>query len=119
MDWAAIGTILAALIAGVVGIIVAVIRSAEGTRDRLDAVRLQIGEQIADLRDDLATTRAGLAAAQADVSTLQRRVAELPAAPVGEVECRERHEDLIREMDDLRAEAQSREARPRLVPAGG
>ena len=97
MDLGATTAIATCVIGSAGGIIVAVVASARDTRDRIDTIRLQLGEQLARMQVD---------------------VAEIRQSAVDEKDCRGRHEGLSEEIAGLRSDVRALDQR-HLVIAGG
>jgi hypothetical protein len=91
------GGLVAVLVAGVTavgGIVGIVIQQGGATRDRVDALRKDLGVRIDGLQAELNALKRDLALLAQRVDAVSARVDELPAQPVDETECRERHEQL-------------------------
>lgn len=108
------GGLVAVLVAGVTavgGIVGIVIQQGGATRDRVDALRKDLGVRIDGLQADLDGTRR-------DVALLGQRIGTLPARVVDEAECRERHDAVDRRLDDLRSEVLALSHGRRLIVTG-
>jgi hypothetical protein len=104
------GGLISLLVAGVTavgGIVGIVIQQGGATRDRVDALRKDLGVRIDGLQAELNALKRDLALLAQRVDAVSARVDELPAQPVDETECRDRHDDTNRRVADLQVEVRT------------
>jgi hypothetical protein len=116
------GGLISLLVAGVTaagGIVGIVIQQGGATRDRVDALRKDLGVRIDGLQAELNALKRDLALLAQRVDAVSARVDELPSSPVDESDCRERHDDTNRRVADLQFEVRTVASQlklPRRVP---
>lgn len=106
MDAALAGIIAA--VAGPTAVIVGAIYStARWQREGLDALRTSVGAKIDGIHAQLALVTKDVALLTQRVDAVSAQVADMPAQPVDEADCRERHEATDRRVADLQADVRS------------
>lgn len=87
MDWTQLAALVVAGLGAGSGVVVAVVQQGSATRDRIDALRRDVGARVDCVQAEVGVVKL-------DVARLGQRIGTLPARVVDEAECRERHEQL-------------------------
>ena len=104
MDAATLTGVIAAVAIPTATIVGAIYQTATKTRDQIDAVRAGLGAKIDAIQAHLSVVTRDVALLAQRIDAVSAQVADLPASPVGEADCRDRHEATDRRVADLHAD---------------